>query len=57
MKPRIGLFCMEDVMLSINEKAKQINYLLKHTCEENGYFFIDIGNIQIRDLWKDGTHL
>ena len=44
-------------MLSINEKAKQINYLSKLTCEENGYFFIDIGNIQIRDLWKDGIHL
>ena len=25
--------------------------------KKNGYFFIDNSNIEIRDLWKDGTHL
>ena len=40
-----------------NRKVKCVNFLLKHICKENGYFFIDISNIEIRDLWKDGIHL
>ena len=35
----------------------RVNFLLKQICEENGYFFIDNSNIEIRDLWKDGIHL
>ena len=38
----------------LNGKVKRVNFLLKHICEENGYFFIDNSNIEIRDLWKDG---
>ena len=41
----------------LNKKVKRVNFLLKHICEENGYFFIDNSNIEIRDLWKDGIHL
>ena len=41
----------------LNGKVKRVNFLLKHICEENGYFFIDNSNIEIRDLWKDGIHL
>ena len=41
----------------LDGKAKHVNFLLKLTCEENGYFFIDNSNIEIRDLWKDGIHL
>ena len=41
----------------LNGKVKPVNFLLKQICEENGYFFIDNSNIEIRDLWKDGIHL
>ena len=41
----------------LNEKVKRVNFLWKHICEKNRYFFIDNSNIEIRDLWKDGTHL
>ena len=34
----------------LNEKVKRINFLLKLICEENGYFFIDNSNIEIRHL-------
>ena len=33
-------------------EIKRVTFLLKHICEENRYFFIDISNIEIRDLWK-----
>ena len=36
---------------------KRASFLLKQICEENGYFFIDSSNIEIRDLWKDAIHL
>ena len=32
----------------LNEKVKRINFLLKLICAENGYFFIDINNIEMR---------
>ena len=32
-------------------------YIWKKGVFENGYFFIDNSNIEIRDLWKDGIHL
>ena len=32
-------------------------FLLKHICEENGYFLKDNTNIEITDLRKDGIHL
>ena len=41
----------------LNGKVKRVSFLLRHICEENGYFFIDNSNIEIRDLWKDGIHL
>ena len=41
----------------LNGKLKRLNLLLKQICEENGYFFVDNSNIEIRDLWKDGIHL
>ena len=41
----------------LDGKVKCVNFLMKLICEENGYFFIDNSNIEIRDLWKDGTHL
>ena len=41
----------------LNEKVKHGKFLMKDICEENGYFFIDNSNIEIRDLWKDGIHL
>ena len=41
----------------LNGKVKRVNFLLKHICEESGYFFIGNSNIEIRDLWKDGIHL
>ena len=41
----------------LNGKVKRVNFLLKQIREENGYFFIDNSNIEIRDLWKDGIHL
>ena len=41
----------------LNGKVERVNFLLKQICEENGYFFIDNSNIEIRDLWKDGIHL
>ena len=37
----------------LNGKVKR----MKQICEENGYFFIDNSNIEIRDLLKDGIHL
>ena len=40
----------------LGEKVKRINLLLKLISEENGYFFIDNSNTEIRDLWKDGIH-
>ena len=40
-----------------NGKVKRVNFLLKHIYEENGYFFIDSNNIEIKDLWNDGIHL
>ena len=30
---------------------------MKQICEENGYFFTDNSNIEIRDLRKDGIHV
>ena len=36
---------------------KTCKFLLKQICEENGYFFIDNSNTEIRGLWKDGIHL
>ena len=41
----------------LNNKVKRINFLLKLICEENGHFFVDNSNIDIRDLWEDGIHL
>ena len=41
----------------LNDKVKHVHFLLKLICEENGYFFIDKNNIDVRDLWKDGIHL
>ena len=41
----------------LDGKVKRVNFLLELICEENGYFFIDNSNIEIRDLWKDGIHL
>ena len=41
----------------LNGKVKRANFLLKQICEENGYFFLDNCNIEIRDLRKDGIHL
>ena len=41
----------------LNGKVKLVIFLLKQICEENGYFFIDNSNTEIRDLWKDGIHL
>ena len=49
------IICRRDKFL--NGKVKRVNFLLKQICEENGYFFIDNSNIEIRDLWKDGIHL
>ena len=37
----------------LNGKVKR----MKQICEENGYFFIDNSNIEIKDLWKDGIYL
>ena len=37
----------------LNGKVKR----MKQICEENGYFFIDNSNIEIRDLLKDDIHL
>ena len=34
----------------LNGKVKRVNFLLKHLCEENGYFFIDNSNIEIRHM-------
>ena len=39
-----------------NGKVNRVNFLL-NICEENGYFFIDNSNIEIKDLWNDGIHL
>ena len=59
-------YVVNDVFISVvicrrgkflNGKVKRVNLLLKQICEENGYFFIDNSNIEIRDLWKDGIHL
>ena len=41
----------------LNRRVKSVNFLLKHFCEENLYFFIDNNNTEIRDLWKDGINL
>ena len=41
----------------LDGEVKRVNFLLKLIYEENGYFFIDNSNIEIRDLWKDGIHL
>ena len=41
----------------LNGKWKRVNFLLKQICEENGYFFTDNSNTEIRDLWKHGIHL
>ena len=49
------MICRRDKFL--DGKVKRVNFLLKLICEENGYFFIDNSNIEIRDLWKDGIHL
>ena len=38
----------------LGRKVKRVNFLLKLTCEENGYFFIDNSNTEFRDLKKDG---
>ena len=37
----------------LNGKVKR----MKQICEENGYFFIDNSNIEIRELLKDGICL
>ena len=50
-----AIICRRDKFL--NGKVKCVNFLLKQICEENGYFFIDNSNIEIRDLRKDDTHL
>ena len=58
-------YCVNDIFISamicrrskvLGEKVKHINLLLKLISEENGYFFIDNSNTEIRDLWKDGIH-
>ena len=41
----------------LNGKVKRVNFLLKHICEENGYFFIDNSIIEIRGFWKNGMQL
>ena len=45
-----AMICRRDKFL--NGKIKPVNFLLKHICEENGYFFVDISNIEIIDLRK-----
>ena len=34
----------------LNGKVKRVNFLSKHICEENWYFFIDNSNIEIRHM-------
>ena len=34
-----------------------INVYLKENCQQLGFKFIDNGEINIENLWKDGTHL
>ena len=41
----------------LNKKVKRINFSLKQICKENGYFFIDNSNIEMRDVRKDGIQL
>ena len=43
-----AMICRRSKFLDV--KVKRINLLLKLICEENGYFFIDNSNIEIRDL-------
>ena len=52
-------YCVNDIFIFVmicrrskflDVKVKRINLLLKLICEENGYFFIDNSNIEIRDL-------
>ena len=45
-----AMICRRNKFLDV--KVKRINLLLKLICEENGYFFIDNSNIEIRDLME-----
>ena len=54
-KNQIKKICRRGKLL--NNKVKRINFLLRLICEENGYFFIDNSNVDIRGLWNDGIHL
>ena len=47
---------VEEVKFLI-EKVNHIGFLRKLISKENEYFFIDNGNIEIRDLRKDNVHL
>ena len=40
-----------------NKKVTTINILLNLICKEKGFVFIDNRNINIGDLWEDGSHL
>ena len=41
----------------LNEKVDRINFLLHQFCIEEGFYFINNGNIDTGDLWNDGLHL
>lgn len=43
--------------ISLRRRAVEVNSILKESCEERGFTFIDNGNISSSDLWDDGLHL
>ena len=50
-----AMICRRDKFF--DGKVKRVHFLFKLICEENGHFFTDNSNIEIRDLLKDGIHL
>ena len=50
-----GLIVRED--REIDERRVQVNNLLRDLCLQNGFKFLDNGNIPQSSLWKDGLHL
>ena len=49
-----SLICQKK--FSLNNKVKQVNFLLKTICDGNDFIFIKNDNIVTEDLKKDGIH-
>jgi hypothetical protein len=43
--------------ISLRRRAVEVNKILKESCENRGFSFIDNKNISSSDLWDDGLHL